>query len=113
MHADSGTSTADGRAAARGPVAVVGAGLTGASWAGLYAAAGLEVRLYDVDLARLEAAVERAAAAAGFLAGSGLADMQTAERGVPAAHGDRGPGRGGRWSHPRAGVRARGPGDQA
>ena len=69
-------------ATARGPVAVVGAGLTGASWAGLYAAAGLEVRLQDVDGERLEAAVERAAAAAGFLAGSGLADLQTAERGV-------------------------------
>ncbi len=64
------------------PVAVVGAGLTGGSWAGLYAAAGLEVRLYDVDRERLEAAVEHAAAAAGFLAGSGLADLQTAERGV-------------------------------
>jgi len=64
------------------PVAVIGAGLTGGSWAGLYAAAGLEVRLYDVDAERLEAAVEHAAAAAGFLAGSGLADLQTAERGV-------------------------------
>jgi carnitine 3-dehydrogenase len=64
------------------PVAVVGAGLTGGSWAGLYAAAGLEVRLHDVDAGRLEAAVEHAAAAAGFLAGSGLADLQTAERGV-------------------------------
>jgi carnitine 3-dehydrogenase len=64
------------------PVAVVGAGLTGGSWAGLFAAAGLEVRLYDVDAERLEAAVEHAAAAAGFLAGSGLAELQTAERGV-------------------------------
>ena len=88
MHADGGTSGAgrsDGRPrteAVGGPVAVIGAGLTGASWAGLYAAAGLEVRLQDVDGERLEAAVERAAAAAGFLAGSGLADMQTAERGV-------------------------------
>ncbi len=69
-------------AAAQGPVAVVGAGLTGGSWAGLYAAAGLEVRLQDVDGERLEAAVERAATAAGFLAGSGLADMRAAERGV-------------------------------
>jgi carnitine 3-dehydrogenase len=64
------------------PVAVIGAGLTGGSWAGLYAAAGLEVRLHDLDGERLEAAVEHAAAAAGFLAGSGLADMLTAERGV-------------------------------
>ena len=88
MHADSGTSAAGRRTdglgprQSSGPVAVIGAGLTGASWAGLYAAAGLEVRLHDVDGERLEAAVERAAAAAGFLAGSGLADMQTAERGV-------------------------------
>jgi carnitine 3-dehydrogenase len=64
------------------PVAVIGAGLTGVSWAGLYAAAGLEVRLYDVDGERLEAAMEWAAAAAGFLAGSGLADLPAAERGV-------------------------------
>ena len=64
------------------PVAVIGAGLTGGSWAGLYAAAGLEVRLHDTDDERLKAAVEHAAAAAGFLAGSGLADMLTAERGV-------------------------------
>jgi 3-hydroxyacyl-CoA dehydrogenase len=64
------------------PVAVVGAGLTGGSWAGLYAAAGLEVRLHDVDQVRLKAAVEHAAAAAGLLAGSGLADPQAAERGV-------------------------------
>jgi carnitine 3-dehydrogenase len=72
----------DAASAARSPVAVIGAGLTGASWAGLYAAAGLEVRLQDVDGERLEAGVERAAAAAGFLAGSGLAEMQAAERGV-------------------------------
>ncbi len=70
------------RESPRRPVAVIGAGLTGGSWAGLYAAAGLEVRLQDADAARLGTAVERAAAAAGFLAGSGLADMQTAERGV-------------------------------
>jgi 3-hydroxyacyl-CoA dehydrogenase len=76
------TLTGDGSGRAYGPVAVIGAGLTGASWAGLYAAAGLEVRLQDVEADRLEAAVERAAAAAGFLAGSGLADMAAAERGV-------------------------------
>ena len=40
------------------------------------------MHLQDVDGGRLEAAVERAATAAGFIAGSGLADMQTAERGV-------------------------------
>ncbi len=64
------------------PVAVVGAGLTGASWAGLFAAAGLEVRLQDVAAARAEAAVEHARAAAVFLAENGLADPAAAERGV-------------------------------
>lgn len=83
MHERDGTTMSGGAGAtSAAPVAVVGAGLTGASWAGLYAAAGLEVRLHDADEARLEAAVERAAAAAGFLAGSGLADTQAAERGV-------------------------------
>jgi 3-hydroxyacyl-CoA dehydrogenase len=84
MHEDDETMATPGAAGRLhdAPVAVVGAGLTGASWAGLYAAAGLEVRLHDADEARLEAAVERAATAAGFLAGSGLAGMATAERGV-------------------------------
>jgi len=68
--------------APRGPVAVVGAGLTGGGWAGLFAAAGLEVRLHDVDAERLADTLDRAAAAAGFLAGSGLADMTAAEDGV-------------------------------
>ena len=80
MTATGTTAATDGLRDA--PVAVIGAGLTGGSWAGLYAAAGLEVRLHDVDGERLEAAVEHAAAAAGFLAGSGLADLVTAERGV-------------------------------
>jgi 3-hydroxyacyl-CoA dehydrogenase len=81
---DSTKMTADGATGGLrdAPVAVIGAGLTGGSWAGLYAAAGLEVRLHDVDGERLEAAVEHAAAAAGFLAGSGLADLVTAESGV-------------------------------
>ena len=82
MHAVSGFATPRETTIAHGPVAVVGAGLTGASWAGLFAAAGLEVRLHDVDGERLEASVERAAAAAGFLAGSGLFDLRTAEHGV-------------------------------
>jgi 3-hydroxyacyl-CoA dehydrogenase len=84
MHEDDETTTMPGATGSLydAPVAVVGAGLTGASWAGLYAAAGLEVRLHDADEARLEAAVERAAAAAGFLAGCGLAGMAAAERGV-------------------------------
>ncbi len=63
-------------------VAVVGAGLTGASWAGLFAAAGLEVRLYDVDETRLADAAERAAAAARYLAEHGLAPAAAVETGL-------------------------------
>ena len=65
-----------------GSVAVVGAGLTGGSWAGLFAAAGLEVRLHDVDEGRMAAAAERAADAARFLAANGLADGENVARGV-------------------------------
>jgi 3-hydroxyacyl-CoA dehydrogenase len=64
-----------------GPVAVIGAGLTGASWAGLFAAAGLTVRLHDVDGERLAGAVERAGDAARFLARNGLADSDASARG--------------------------------
>ena len=81
MQTTNAGSAAEGTTA-RGPVAVIGAGLTGGSWAGLFAAAGLEVRLHDVDGERLAGAAGRAAEAAGFLAGSGLADLATAERGV-------------------------------
>jgi carnitine 3-dehydrogenase len=63
------------------PVAVVGAGLTGASWAGLFASAGLEVRIYDVDAACLPGALERATTAAFLLARNGLADSIAASRG--------------------------------
>jgi carnitine 3-dehydrogenase len=62
-------------------VAVIGAGLTGASWAGLFASAGLEVRIYDVDATRLPGAVERATNAAFLLARNGLADSIAASRG--------------------------------
>lgn len=85
---DIGTLSAQGSAhgseteGPRRPVTVVGAGLTGASWAGLFAAAGLEVRLQDVDGARLTAAVDRAGAAARFLVENGLADAAAAERGI-------------------------------
>lgn len=76
MQTDSETNVA------QGPVAVVGAGLTGGSWAGLFAAAGLAVRLHDVDAERLDGAAGRAAAAARFLAGNGLADAETVQRGL-------------------------------
>ena len=78
---DTHQHTAGGDAGPDRPVAVVGAGLTGTSWAGLFASAGLEVRLYDVDAARREEALERATAAAFMLARTGLADSIDASRG--------------------------------
>ncbi len=63
------------------PVAVVGAGLTGASWAGLFAAHGLETRIYDRDAAAGEAACARAVQAAVFLVERGLADPDEVEAG--------------------------------
>ena len=65
-------------------VAVAGAGLTGASWAGLFAAHGLAVRLYDIRPAVLDAALVRAATAARFLVDHGLADATTAQNGLAA-----------------------------
>jgi 3-hydroxyacyl-CoA dehydrogenase len=69
------------------PVAVIGAGLTGASWAGLFASAGLEVRLYDVAAERLSGALERATEVAFLLARNGLAERGPASRGRAALRG--------------------------
>ena len=66
------------------PVAVVGAGLTGASWAGLFAAHGVSVRLYDDNGVMLATALDRARAAARFLVAAGLAAAAEAERGLAA-----------------------------
>ena len=65
-------------------VAVAGAGLTGASWAGLFAAQGLAVRLYDIRPAALDSAAAQASMAARFLVDHGLADAATAQRGLAA-----------------------------
>lgn len=65
-------------------VAVAGAGLTGASWAGLFVAAGLETRLYDVQAAALPPALARATRAARFLAAHGLARGDAVARGLAA-----------------------------
>jgi 3-hydroxybutyryl-CoA dehydrogenase len=65
-------------------VAVAGAGLTGASWAGLFAAHGLAVRLYDLDGDALARSRFRAELAARFLAQQGLADADACERGLGA-----------------------------
>jgi carnitine 3-dehydrogenase len=63
-------------------IGVVGAGGTGASWAGLFAAFGHHVRLFDTRPEVAARAVGRAAAAARFLAAHGLADERSAEAGV-------------------------------
>lgn len=67
-----------------GVVAVAGAGLTGASWAGLFAAAGLETRLYDVRADALPLALQRAAGAARFLEEHGLARADAVASGLAA-----------------------------
>jgi carnitine 3-dehydrogenase len=73
---------ADDQIPSEDQVAVIGAGNTGASWAGLFAAFGYAVRLYDIRPGAAAAALARAAAAARFLAAKGLADPDAAERGV-------------------------------
>lgn len=66
----------------RGTVAVVGAGNTGASWAGLFAAHGYGVRLFDTEPGALEPALGRALAAARFLVDKGLARPEPARLGM-------------------------------
>lgn len=81
MAADRGTPTDRLRLEDR-PVAVIGAGLTGSSWAGLFASSGLAVRLHDVDGDRLGHAATQAAAAARFLGENGLADSDAVKQGL-------------------------------
>lgn len=71
-------------------VAVAGAGLTGAGWAALFAAHGLEVRLYDPDPEALARAALRAPLAARFLVEQGLAEAGRCDAGLAAltTHGD-------------------------
>ena len=66
----------------RQTIAVIGAGNTGAGWAGLFAAHGHPVRLYDIRPEAAEAALERATKAARFLVAKGLVDTGTGEEGV-------------------------------
>lgn len=63
-------------------IAVIGAGCTGASWAGLFAAHGYTVRLFDQKPDVAERALAQATAAARFLVAKGLADSSTAEYGI-------------------------------
>ena len=73
-------------------VAVAGAGLTGASWAGLFAAAGLETRLYDTRTDALPLALDRATRAARFLEQHGLARPEAVARGLAALSSTSDPG---------------------
>jgi len=66
----------------KGPVAVIGAGLTGASWAALFASRGLNVRLHDKDPDALSKGLERAQRYVHFLIDHGMADQREAEAGL-------------------------------
>lgn len=67
---------------ARGAIAVIGAGTTGAGWSGLFAAYGYPVRLYDVSAQAAESALGRATEAARFLVAKGLAESRTVDSGL-------------------------------
>ncbi len=69
-------------ACADSPVAVVGAGLTGASWTALFASRGLSVRLHDKDPEALSKGLERTQRYVHFLVDHGMADQKTAETGL-------------------------------
>lgn len=68
----------------KGPVAVIGAGVTGASWAALFASFGLTVRLTDKDSAALGQGLERAKRYVRFLIGHSMADEEEAKAGLAA-----------------------------
>ncbi len=55
-----------------GPVALVGAGLVGSSWAVVFARAGLRVRVHDLQPGQLERSREAVAGAVASLAAAGL-----------------------------------------
>ncbi len=80
--AAAGVAEATGPVGAGKAVAVIGAGNTGASWAGLFAAHGYAARLFDAQPGAAAAALERAAAAARFLVAKGLAESGPAEQGI-------------------------------
>ncbi len=71
----------------KGIIGIIGAGGTGASWAGLFAAHGYTVRLFDTRPEVAKQAVTRAAAAARFLVEKELAEPGAAEKGIGALVG--------------------------
>lgn len=68
----------------KGPIAVIGAGMVGASWAGLFAAHGHTVRLFDEDPQNLFSGMERANSCADFLWENDLADPELTATGLAA-----------------------------
>jgi 3-hydroxyacyl-CoA dehydrogenase len=68
----------------KGPVAVIGAGVTGTSWAALFASFGLTVRLADKDHEALGKGLERAKRYIHFLIRHGMADEEEAKTGLAA-----------------------------
>ena len=66
----------------QGPVAVVGVGLTGASWAALFAAYGWQVRTYDRDPQRMATGLVRAGEHVRFLMDHDLVDRERAAAGL-------------------------------
>lgn len=67
-----------------GPIGVIGAGVTGASWAALFAAHGRPVLLHDVDPERSASGIEHARAYIRFLLDHAMADPDQVEAGVRA-----------------------------
>jgi carnitine 3-dehydrogenase len=65
-----------------GPIAIVGTGMVGASWASLFVAHGHEVRIYDKDLPSLSMAMERARSFTDFLVVHDLANPEHATAGL-------------------------------
>jgi 3-hydroxyacyl-CoA dehydrogenase len=63
---------------AKGPVAVVGCGLVGSSWAIVFARAGHTVRLWDAESAQLERAEARIAGRTRDMEEAGLLDAEAA-----------------------------------
>ena len=68
----------------KGPTAVIGAGVTGASWAALFASFGLTVRLADKDSEALGKGLERAKRYVRFLIRHRMADEEEAKVGLAA-----------------------------
>src|SRR5660398_169128 len=68
------------------PVAVLGAGLTGASWTALFAAHAREVRVFDKTPERARSACARALEMGRFLVDKGLADPKAFALGSESVH---------------------------